>query len=91
MATSFQVWTLFDGSLFDVSLSRPEFGVLMIALIIVFAVDVLKYRKINIQGWIEQQHIVFRWVLYYAALFSVILFGVYGIGYSASSFVYFQF
>ena len=91
MVTSFQMWTLFDGSVFEVSLSRPEFGVLMIALMIVFAVDVLKYRKFNIQGWIEQQHVVFRWVLYYAVLFAVILFGIYGSGYSASAFVYFQF
>lgn len=91
MVTSFQMWTLFDGSVFEVSLSRPEFGVLMIALMIVFAVDVLKYRKFNIQGWIEQQHVVFRWVLYYAVLFAIILFGIYGSGYSASAFVYFQF
>ena len=91
MVLSFEVWTLFDGSVFEVSLSRPEFAVLMIALGIVFFVDVLKYNKINIQGWIEQQHVVFRWLLYYAVVFAIILFGVYGIGYSASSFVYFQF
>jgi len=91
MLTSFQVWTLWDGSLFEVVLGRPEFGVLMISLLVVLIVDIMKYNRINIQGWIEKQHVLFRWSLYYVALFTVIIFGVYGSEYSASAFVYFQF
>ena len=91
MFNAFDPWTLFDGSLFDVALSRPEFGILILSLVVVAFVDILKYRRFNIQGWIEQQHVIFRWTLYYLALFAIIVFGVYGIGYSASAFVYFQF
>lgn len=91
MLTSFQVWTLFDGTLFDVALSRPEFAVLVISLVVVLIVDILRYRGVNIQGWVERQHILFRWLLYYAVLFSIIIFGVYGSEYAASAFVYFQF
>lgn len=91
MIQSFQVWTLFDGSIFEVALNRPEFGILVISVFVVLIVDILKYKNINIQGWIEQQHVLFRWTLYYVALFAVIIFGVYGSEYSASAFVYFQF
>lgn len=32
--------------------------------------------------------LVLRWAIYFAAIFGVLIFGTYGIGYSASSFVY---
>ena len=91
MFTNFEPWTMFDGTLFDVALSRPEFGVLILGIIIVLFVDILKYNHVNIQGWIERQHVLFRWTLYYLVLFTIIVFGVYGSEYSASAFVYFQF
>ena len=78
MFTSFQVWTLFDGSLFEVALSGPEFCVLIISLLVVLAVDIMKYNRVNIQGWIERQHVLFRWSLYYVALFTILIFGSYG-------------
>lgn len=91
MFTSFQVWTLFDGTLFEVALSRPEFSVLLISLLVLLIVDILKYNNVNIQGWVERQHVIFRWTLYYIVLFTIIIFGVYGSEYAASAFVYFQF
>ncbi len=91
MFTEFKIWTLFDGSLFDVALSRPEFSILILSLFVLLVIDILKYNHVNIQGWIESQHVLFRWLLYYVAVFSIILFGIYGNEYSASAFVYFQF
>ena len=37
------------------------------------------------------QPLPYRWAVYYTAVFAVLIFGVWGPGYSAANFVYFQF
>lgn len=42
----------------------------------------------SLYEWLAKRNIVLRWILLYAALFTVILFGVYGPGYDAAQFIY---
>jgi hypothetical protein len=39
----------------------------------------------------EEQNIVFRWIILYAAIMSIIVFGIYGAGYDVKTFIYGQF
>ena len=56
-----------------------------------FIVGLLQEKGYSIREKISKQNIVFRWTLYYGIIFSIIIFGIYGKGYSASNFIYGQF
>ena len=78
------------GKLFHFGLDKENFCVLFLSLILLLFVDLLRQNR-NIRELVEQQNLPFRWLLYYCAVFSIIIFGIYGPGYDASTFVYMQF
>lgn len=82
---------LFNGELFKIGFNTSDFIVLIIGTIIMFLVSLLQEKGYNLREKISKQNIIFRWSLYYLAIFSIIILGVYGKGYSASSFIYGQF
>jgi len=52
---------------------------------------VAQYRGIRIRERFAKQGLIFRWTVTLGLIFSIILFGIYGPGYSANEFIYFQF
>ena len=48
-------------------------------------------QKGSVRERIAGSNLVFRWAIYLAMILCVIIFGVYGPGYNAASFVYMQF
>ncbi len=64
---------------------------LMIVSVFVLLVVDMMQEKIRIRETLAKQNIIFRWIIIFAGLFAVILFGIYGPGYDASSFIYEQF
>lgn len=42
----------------------------------------------DVREKLAEQNLVFRWGIYYLLIFSVLIFGFYGPGYSASEFIY---
>lgn len=72
-------------------LSEKDFYVMLASLVLLMLVDSWKKRKVDIKGVLARQNIWFRWLVYYGLLFAVLIFGVYGSGYDASAFIYFQF
>jgi D-alanyl-lipoteichoic acid acyltransferase DltB (MBOAT superfamily) len=83
-------WVLFDDSLYGLGLARKEFDVAIISIVILFAVDFIS-AKINLFGKLQKQHIMFRWIVYFALIFWILIFGSYGKEYNATDFIYFQF
>ena len=55
------------------------------------AVSFMQERGIKIRETLAKQNLVFRWIIYWIAIFGILTFGVYGSGYDASQFIYFQF
>ena len=88
---SFNAWVFFDGSMYLCGLSQPELHVLMVSLLLMFLCDLCKYRGIDIVKTVNSQQLVFRWLIYYALIFSILVFGVYGVEYNANNFIYFNF
>lgn len=82
---------LANGTLFDLGLNRPNFIALMAALAVLFFADVCKYRGIKLRTVILQSNIVIRWFVIFAGILSVLIFGIWGSGFSATNFIYFQF
>ena len=55
------------------------------------AVDYMKKKKVDFKGALARQNIWFRWLVYYGLIFAVLILGIYGPEYDASTFIYFQF
>ena len=86
--SKFNPWIFIDGSLYKLGLSAANFNLLLFAVVILFVVDYIRERGVHIRETIARQGVVFRWMIYLAAIFSVIILGMYGRGYDASSFIY---
>lgn len=88
--TDMEPWHLFDQSIYGYGLNRPNFLLAIYTIILLWIVSILQ-SKYHIREKIAEFNIVFRWMIYYAAVFCIIIFGIWGMGYEASSFVYMQF
>jgi len=85
----FNFWTIFDGSIFNLGLDKNEFIVAVFSLLILLSYEIYE-RKNNIFKDLNSFNIAIRWSFYLAAIFGIILFGIYG-DYEKSQFIYFQF
>lgn len=85
-----QVGRLFDGTLLTMGMDGPNFIVAVIALCFVWFIS-LQQEKGSVREKIASFNIVFRWIIYIGAVLAVVIYGVYGMNYDASSFIYMQF
>ena len=87
---SVSVWNpsvLVNGSLFELGLEQIEVFIVAVALLLLYLVSLLQ-QKGSVRERIARMPLPVRWMIWYALLFGVILFGCYGPGYSASEFIY---
>lgn len=82
---------LFNGKLYNIGFTTPDFIVLIIGIIMLFIVGLLQERGYHIREKISKQNVIFRWSLYYIAIFGIMILGIYGPGYNVSDFIYGQF
>ncbi len=85
-------WALSDGTVYRLGLKRMEMNILLSSLWVLFAASMVKYKNHEtLDVFLTKQCAWFRW-LAVAGLFAyVFLFGIYGPGFDASQFIYFQF
>mgnify|MGYP003067147382 FL=1 len=82
-------WIFVDGSLYQLGLNEKNFKCLIFSLIVLVIVDVLENNnEKNIREIIAKNNIIFRWIIWIALLFSILIFGMYGNEYNAASFIY---
>ena len=86
----FNPWILFDGSLYNLGLDQKDFIVGILAIFALIIVSLLR-RNTRLINLIGNQNIIVRWVFYFTFLYSILIFGIYGPGYEAQQFIYFQF
>ena len=86
--TSFNPWVLTDGALANMGLNTPNLCILLLGIGIFFCVSLLQEKGYRLRECIARQNIVFRWTLYLVAIYAILVFGVYGYGYDAASFIY---
>lgn len=89
--SEFNPWVFFDGTLYSLGLDRPNFILLVISIIVLILVDFAQEHGTHIRETIGKQNIALRWVVYYGAIFALLIFGMYGPGYDAASFIYQRF
>ena len=81
----------FNGALFTYGLSKADFFLALLCILVLFVVGLLKEGGVQIRESVAAWPLPLRWAFYLAALFSVIIFGIYGVGFDASSFAYMGF
>jgi D-alanyl-lipoteichoic acid acyltransferase DltB (MBOAT superfamily) len=89
--TSQKISTLFDGTLYEYGISERAFGVLILFIALLIVVDVCKYKSIDVGLWVRQRFLLYRWGIWIIGILCVLIFGIYGIGYDASDFIYMKF
>lgn len=87
----FNPWIFFDESWYQLGLDRKTFQMVMVSMLVLFCVSLLQEKGYCIREKLEEQNVVFRWMVYFTGVLAVFFFGVYGLGYDASGFQYMQF
>lgn len=82
MITQFSFKSFADGTIFNLSMDRADFIVIAVSVVIVFIISILQEKNVNIREKILNKNIVIRWTIYYVIIFTIIIFGAYGMGYA---------
>lgn len=90
LVSGWNPWIFFDGTIFKLGLDCQDFLVMILGIVILFILSLLRRDHALYTGF-QKQNLLFQWSVAFCALFFVLIFGIYGPGYSASQFIYFQF
>ena len=82
---------IFDGTFKTLGFNTANWILLVLLLVLLLFVDYLHEHGVHIRETIDQQHVVFRWGIYYTAILIIVIFGSYGTGFKNISFIYEQF
>lgn len=88
--TDFGPQALLSGQILEFGLDKWDLAVFACSVAALVAVDLINERR-PVWPLLERQALPIRWVCYLALIFAVLIFGVYGPGYDAASFIYFAF
>lgn len=83
--------SLLSGGLYELGLNAKNIKVLIFSVLVLLAADFMKYKGIKVREVIMAQELWCRWLCYIAAFWFILIFGIWGGNYDASSFIYFQF
>ncbi len=86
--SEYNPWILIDGTLYKFGIDQKNFSIMILMVILLFLVDALQEKGYHIRETLAKQGIVFRWLVYLALLFIILIFGMYGPGYDVSNFIY---
>ena len=92
IARRLNIWAIWDGTLYKIGLSHYEMNVLLISCIFVLLVDlVLKKKGMRIDDFLNSQGTLAKDLVIILLILTIGIYGIYGAGYDAKQFIYFQF
>ncbi|MDO4544570.1 MAG: MBOAT family O-acyltransferase [Bacillota bacterium] len=80
--------TSFSEEIFLLGLDGVDFLILLVCCVIWFIISYKQEKGVEIRAALESRTIGYRWTILLLAFAAVLVFGVYGPGYDASSFIY---
>ncbi len=90
--TKWDPWSLFNGAIYELGLDRFEFKVLAVSVLVLVLTELLRYfRGQSITVFLREQCIWFRWMVLLLLICAIFVYGIYGIEFESSQFIYFQF
>lgn len=72
----------------SIGLDRYDVILVVIGLLAVLVVDILHEKNVSIREKVASLALPIRWAIWYAIILCVIIFGAYGVGYSAVDMIY---
>ena len=92
LVLTFRNWDFSDFAVRMGRLMEPlEWYIALIALAIVFLIDLLCERGVDVNGKLARGTLLIRWPVLIALIVAILVFGCYGEGFDASAFLYTQF
>lgn len=91
MASTYNPWILFDGSLYQCGLNSKNFTVMLLSIAILLFADIMKHRGVQLHKVIAAQDYWCRCLIMIVSICAILIFGIWGSGYDAAGFIYFQF
>lgn len=89
--TNFNSTIFFNGDLLALSGGEKNLQIVAFGVFILIIVEAFQARGNSIRNWLDNQNLVFRWIILYALIFSIIILGYYGPGYDPANFIYGRF
>ncbi|MDE6364619.1 MAG: MBOAT family protein [Lachnospiraceae bacterium] len=82
---------LWDLSIYQPGLGKADFLILLISVLFLFFADFVSCKKIDLRQSIIGKKLWFRWLVYYAAILGMLIFGIWGAENRSMAFLYLQF
>ena len=76
---------------YTMGLDRQDIWALVLSTAVLILVDGLQYRGKDLKKWFTSQNWLFRELALAAIILTIFIFGIWGNGFDASSFIYFKF
>ena len=80
----------FDLNLMSLGLDKYNLIFMFASVVLIVIFDILRL-KVDLYRWLQKRNIVIRWIIYFALIWIILIFGIYGPGYSENTFIYIQF
>ena len=77
---SFDLFT--PKSILNLGIDGYDFIIVFVTILIVLVISILKEKNINVRESIASKNIIIRWIIYYALILFVLIFGAYGGNYA---------
>ena len=85
-------WTIiFDGSLYELGVTKSCMNMLLVSIFLLFVVDYHKYQGRDVAGLLLKQGWYFKVLSVMFLIFAIMLYGCYGKMYDTQQFIYFEF
>lgn len=91
LVTDFSFKSITDGTMLKLGMDKADYIVAGLTLILVLIISIIKEKGINPLHYINEKPTAFKWALWYAMLFFIIIFGAYGSGYTPIDPIYADF
>lgn len=91
IVTDFSFSSFTNGTLMKLGMDGLDYIILGVAVLIVFVISILNERGISVREWLSQRNIAIRWLILYALIMFIVIFGAYGAGYTPVAPIYADF
>ena len=86
-----QIGQLFNGGIYGMGLNSRNVHLMLVGIVVVVIVDFLNEKGICVSAQIAKERLWIRWPIYWFVIIIVLVCGMWGTGYSANNFIYYQF
>ncbi len=79
--TDFELTTLQDGTLFSFGMDEHDFVIILVMLCVIFVIGYIRDKGISIREKLAEKHLAIQFVVFYALILCIVIFGAYGSNY----------